>query len=47
MGIILRIIGGFISILMAAIDTHAVDIVDTVYHKMDSMVHSNSFYKSA
>ena len=31
---------------MAAGNTHVVDPLDTVYHEMDSMVHSHHAYKS-
>ena len=31
---------------VAADDTRAVDLVDTVRHKVDSAVHSHRFYKS-
>ena len=31
---------------MAAGDTHVADPLDTVYHEIDSMVHSHHVYKS-
>ena len=31
---------------MATSDTRAADLVDTVHHKMDSVINSHRFYKS-